>query len=705
MEKVNLGYSVKNIPYPSERNYTAKLLEQIEAFMKRLRWKAIFFNSRQGNEIEEEKETYGLRTTKCPTQVKELIQFETDLFQIAKDLKFRKPNNEFQNKMKEDTRRIKDSNKTLTPADKTSNMYRLSKEEYRQLRTNAVTAKYKKASNKIKENVDKTGLKFAKRAGIADRMEVNGTNNCFVTLKDHKENFNNNPTTRLINPAKNEVGRISKKILDKINNDLKEKTKVNQWRSTGDVIEWFNKIENKNTFTFMMFDVKDFYPSISETLLKEALNFAKQHTQVTKNDLDVIMHARKSLLFNEDHVWIKKEGGLFDVTMGAYDGAEICELVGTYMLSLVTGKINKNNIGLYRDDGLAVTKNQSGPQNERTKKFLQKVFKDRGLDIIIQCNMKVADYLDITLNLTTGSTSPFRKADDETEYIHADSNHPPNIIRQLPLSVEKRLSMLSSSEAIFEEAKGYYQEALERNGHNHQLQYSPPAARQRQRTRNVIWFNPPYSKTVETNVGKEFLRLVRQHFPPNNKYHKIFNQNTLKVSYSCMPNIGAVISSHNKKILGESSELERGTCNCQRRYRGNCPLNGECLSTNVLYEAEVSSTEPDSPIEPYVGITEPEFKTRLNNHNKEFNNEQYANATQLSKKVWEIKRKGFDFSVKWRILKQLPGYNPVNKKCLLCIGEKMEILERSDHLLNKRSELISKCRHKAKFLLNKYDAT
>ena len=454
----------------------------------------------------------------------------------------------------------------------------------------------------------------------------------------------------------------------------------------------------------MMFDVKDFYPSISETLLKEALNFAKQHTQVTKNDLDVIMHARKSLLFNEDHVWIKKKGGLFDVTMGAYDGAEICELVGTYMLSLVTEKIDKKNIGLYRDDGLAVTKNQSGPQNERTKKFLQKAFKDRGLDIIIQCNMKIADYLDITLNLSTGSTSPFRKADDETEYIHADSNHPPNIIRQLPLSVEKRLSTLSSSEAIFDEAKGYYQEALKRNGHDHQLKYSPPAARQRQRTRNIIWFNPPYSKTVETNVGKEFLRLVRQHFPPNNKYHKIFNSNTLKVSYSCMPNIGAVISSHNKKILGESKKLERGTCNC-RRSRGNCPLNDECLTTNVLYEAEVSSTEPNYHIDPYVGITEPEFKTRLNNHNKEFNNEQYANATQLSKKIWEIKRRGFDFEVKWRILKQLPGYNPANKKCLLCIGEKLEILERNEHLLNKRSELISKCRHKAKFLLNKYDAT
>ena len=74
--------------------------------------------------------------------------------------------------MKEDTRRIKDSNKTLTPADKTSNMYRLSKEEYRQQRTNAVTAKYKKASNKIKENVDKTGLTSKNYYGPAHIMNI-----------------------------------------------------------------------------------------------------------------------------------------------------------------------------------------------------------------------------------------------------------------------------------------------------------------------------------------------------------------------------------------------------------------------------------------------------------------------------------------------------------------------------------------------------
>ena len=62
--------------------------------------------------------------------------------------------------------------------------------------------------------------------------------------------------------------------------------------------------------------------------------------------------------------WIKKQGGLFDVLMGAYDGAEVCELVGTYMLNVLSKKYNKNDFGLYRDDGLAVLKNKSGRQSE-----------------------------------------------------------------------------------------------------------------------------------------------------------------------------------------------------------------------------------------------------------------------------------------------------------------------------------------------------
>ena len=198
----------------------------------------------------------------------------------------------------------------------------------------------------------------------------------------------------------------------------------------------------------MVFDIKDFYPSIKESLLIEALDFAATHVRISRSDLETVRQARKSLLFDGSHTWIKRDGGLFDVTMGAFDGAEVCELVGTYLLSLISQTYEKKDIGLYRDDGLAVFKNRSGPQNERIKKKIQQIFKDKGLEAVIQCNRKIVDYLDITFNLNDGSFRPCRKPEDETLYINVDSDHPPSILKQLPISIEKRLSSISSSEAV-----------------------------------------------------------------------------------------------------------------------------------------------------------------------------------------------------------------------------------------------------------------
>ena len=166
MERINFGYSVKNIPLTNERNYKEKLIEKIEAVIKRMRWKALFFNEQ--NKVPNKSETYGLKTANCPKQVKELIPFEADLIQLAKDIKFRKTTSTFQKRMKEDIRNIRSSDKTLTPADKTTNLYRISKDQYKQLKQNAVTASYKKTNNNIKERVDKGGIKFAKQTGVLE---------------------------------------------------------------------------------------------------------------------------------------------------------------------------------------------------------------------------------------------------------------------------------------------------------------------------------------------------------------------------------------------------------------------------------------------------------------------------------------------------------------------------------------------------------
>ena len=170
---------------------------------------------------------------------------------------------------------------------------------------------------------------------------------------------------------------------------------------------------------------------------------------------------------------MKKQSGLFDVTIGVYDGAEVCELVGTYMLSLISKKHNKKYFGLYLDDGLGVVKNKSGPEAEKIKKNIQKISKENKLDIVIKCNMKLVDYLDVPLNLNNSNYKPYHKPDNEILYIHKDLNHPLSILNQIPKSTEKRISTLSSNEARFNESKETYQKALEKSGYRQTLKYHP----------------------------------------------------------------------------------------------------------------------------------------------------------------------------------------------------------------------------------------
>ena len=79
------------------------------------------------------------------------------------------------------------------------------------------------------------------------------------------------------------------------------------------------------------------------------------------NVVKVIMHSRKSLLFDRDDVWVKKENSNFDVTMGSYNGTELCDLTGLYMLDVLSNEFGKERIGLYRDDGLSCFQNMTGP--------------------------------------------------------------------------------------------------------------------------------------------------------------------------------------------------------------------------------------------------------------------------------------------------------------------------------------------------------
>ena len=204
---------------------------------------------------------------------------------------------------------------------------------------------------------------------------------------------------------------------------------------------------------------------------------------------------------------------------------------------------------------------------------------------------------------------------------------------------------------------------------------------------------------VATNVGKTFLGALDQAFPPNHTLHKLFNRNTVKISYSCTGNLKQNIDGHNKTIINKKTTQTSDGCNCRKPE--TCPMSGHCLKECVIYQATV--TTKNKPDQTYVGLTENAFKTRYNNHKASFNNKAKRLNTELSKHIWELKEKNVDFKIKWDILKQAKPYNPSSKRCNLCTWEKYYIICKPEiATLNKRNELVSACRHANKFLLRNF---
>ena len=138
------------IPTTSEQKYKTKLLEKVEAVIRRMRWKAIFFNEESEEDEQQPIETYGLKTNATPSQVDEMAEFEKELIDSVRNVKFRRSANQFQQQVKQDLKNITQSNTVYVPADKTSNMYLMRKELYDKHLTNAITKTYKKSDEKTK---------------------------------------------------------------------------------------------------------------------------------------------------------------------------------------------------------------------------------------------------------------------------------------------------------------------------------------------------------------------------------------------------------------------------------------------------------------------------------------------------------------------------------------------------------------------------
>lgn len=286
------------------------------------------------------------------------------------------------------------------------------------------TKRYKKSSGKVVEKLNAQSAKIAENLELGNRIEKLGEKEeAFLTLKDHKPALHDHLPCRLINPSKSTISVISKHILDDINTTFTNKTKINQWKNTSGVLKRFNGLQPKESLSFICFDVCDFYPTITEKLLHKALDFANSYRPISEHERDIIIHAKRSLLFSINIPWEKKtSNNRFNVTMGSFDGTETCELVGCYILSLLTEKYG-NSIGLYCDDGLS-SFNKTPQKIEKCKKDICKILRDNDLKITVEANLTKVNFLDLTLNLKSRKHLPYTKEGNTLLYVLKQSNIP-----------------------------------------------------------------------------------------------------------------------------------------------------------------------------------------------------------------------------------------------------------------------------------------
>ena len=714
MQRIDYPYSLKNIAVPPKFEYQKQFVQQTSKFLRNLRYKAWFAlnkgsSTKNDPDLNSDMETYGFLSSKAPPFVGEIKEFEKDVMNLVNLLEYRPKHekSDFQKNLDRDLQQIKSVQEAIIPADKTRNFYKISKEEYEQMLTENITKDYRKAELHEVSKVDQQAAEIASNLGLSDRMEKFTKQDAFLTIKDHKSNFGpGRVSCRLINPAKSDIGRVAKHILQKINNEVCSATSLNQWRSTKETLDWFQRLDKDKSMVFIKFDIESFYPSISQDLLRKALKFAGKVSFISKEDQEIIMCACNAFLFSKGQPWKKKNiDNLFDVTMGSYCGAEVAETVGLYLLNKMTKSRNApfepKSVGLYRDDGLAAVK-ASGPQIDRKRKRLEELFREEGLKITVECNLKKTDYLDVVLDLEHRSFKPYRKPNDRPIYIHSKSNHPPNILQQLPKMIENRLTSISSSKEVFDSAKQPYENALRESGFHTNLTYNPKTkVEKRKRRRKILWFNPPYNIAVKTNVGELFLNLVKKHFNRrrNPVLAKIFNKNTIKVSYCVSKNMKSRLNKHNMAILHPpESETDLDMCSCHLKDKPNCPLQGNCLVKSVVYKAEV--TAPGTVKKSYYGLTERTFKERYYQHTSSLRHEKNKNATELSKYWWELKNLNLNPKVTWSIEARAFTYRGGATHCDLCLTEKTVIaLANPNSTLNSRTEMMGKCLHRRKFTL------
>ena len=179
-------------------------------------------------------------------------------------------------------------------------------------------------------------------------------------------------------------------------------------------------------------------------------------------------------------------------------------------------------------------------------------------------------------------------------------------------------------------------------------------------------------------MAENFCACSTKHFPSHHRLHKVCNKNNIKVSYSCMPNMAAIITRHNKKLFSNRAESACITSPCNCRNKTSCPLKGKCWKSSIISKPTLTYGDVTKH---HYGCCETEFKTRFYNHNQSFKFRRKCNATELWKALWQLKDTGQNSCIEWSIATGTTPYHPGAKCCNLCLSEKLAILQADQTLL------------------------
>lgn len=711
MKNVEIKFSKKDIPIPAQEEVKRQMVRRTYEFIVRLRWRILSELHPEKFRKTKPKETYQYKTEKFPTniQCKSLEQFEKELWELIKNMQFRKVSNEFQRKLKTKIKEIKTNKNLIIESDKTYNFYEVPVETYKKLMVDEISKAYKRTEGgKIKE-MDTKARETIEKIDLEERIMKTKKQDAFCKLKDHKDMFQRNPAIRLINPTRQDIGQISRLVLKKMIKHIKRKLSINLWDNTQDMINWIKpKWEANERLSFIQLDVVAMYPSIKRKLFESSLAWAKgiEGVEMSRVEEEIIMANRASILINDKKEWEKTEED-FDVGIGSKDGSECCELVDCFILSEIAREkiMEKENIGTFRDDFLGIT-DKSRAENERTKKKLIKLFEKWGLKIEIETNKTRIQYLDVDMNSEERTFGPYQKPNNRLIYVNKRSNHSQKTLKHIPQTIEKRLNTISSSREKFQNAKPEYERALKDSGYQEKLTWTEEGAnraRRRKKKRNTLYYNPPFSQNIKTKTGKEFLKLIKKWFESDEQLKKKINRKTIKISYSSMRNLGQHISNHNIKILNQSNNNDtKENCNC---VRSTCPIpNGtegkNCRSTQIVYKAKIYEEEENEEGEKlmketknYIGGTSQQIKSRVSFHNSCIRYEHLAKTSELAKYGHKLKRSGKEFNIKWEILELSHKIKPGQQYCRLCIAEMHWILYKRD-LNTLNGFRMEQCKHK-----------